>query len=155
VSYRPEFAYGTPEGFDDEPFVYSFDASNTPAITGVLASGTTLTNIPFLLQQDAPFILHGWRIEVSGGGDNTLRVQVKDPQGNYLMDDYTPVGLVSGSFGQNPPGAVPVLVCPPRPCPAGGVFTGFLKGDGGSIAALRFIFYGVKRYKQCVERCAA
>ena len=48
---RPQFAFkDAPEGYEDQDFVYVFDASNTPALAQVLAPGQSILNIPLQLQ---------------------------------------------------------------------------------------------------------
>lgn len=115
--YRPQSAYKTPDGYRDEPFDYYFDelspqlinilnvqASSVPYVTA-LTVGSQITGIPFQLDPDAEF---HWKSTVVGirnqdftsgagapsnGSDaSTIVLRWRDPYGNYLSNDYEPVG---------------------------------------------------------------
>jgi hypothetical protein len=118
---RPQFPFETPDGFEDCDFEYYFDNSNTPALnTSTLAVGQQINGIPLPLQQDAPFYC---RAIVIDNPTAALGVRFRDSAGNYLSDDFIPVGLVSGMPpGQHPPvGPLVVILEPEAPFPKGGV----------------------------------
>jgi hypothetical protein len=164
--YRPQFAYNTPAGCRDIPFVYTFDASNTPYLAADI-NGLTLDYIGLALEQDAPFYwratqLGPLRIIVAGVTSSyalpNYGVYFRDPYDNDLADTH--VGAVRGWF----PGAMSIssawLTGLPVPleseiyCPPGGVINAFLKvpaldASGGKSYSTSFNFYGVKRYREC------
>ena len=108
---RPQFAFkDAPEGYEDQDFVYVFDASNTPALAQVLAPGQSILNIPLQLQSDAEFLLRGIEVfDLSG----TAVMRLRTPNGDYVQSDWTPALDYAGH---------PVPVEPAVPCPAAGVF---------------------------------
>ena len=108
---RPQFAFKeAPEGFEDEDFVYVFDASNTPALVQALAPGESILNIPLQLQSDAEFIVRGIEVFDTSG---LAQIRLRTPQGDYLQSDWTPALDYAGH---------PVPVEPAIPCPAAGVW---------------------------------
>jgi len=155
--YRPQFAYSTPAGCRDEDFVYYFDGSNTPLLNQNL-QGLTVSNIPLVMQQDAPFYWRGVKLGVQGGGGAgafpDLTVQFQDPYQNNLSDDL--VSALQYGFPQNPDStANGRLLGPPVPlepeiyCPPGSYILLFLKASNASLQMLRVSLYGVKRFKEC------
>lgn len=115
MSYRPQFAYPTPEGFQDEEFVQYFDSISNPALATVLAAGAEIRDIPLILDSNAEFHIRG--IEVALENNNELGIQIRDPYGNYLSDGYVPAGAYSGQqlgdVGACPVALESEIVCPP------------------------------------------
>jgi hypothetical protein len=121
--YRPQFPYlPAPEGFEDEDFIYYFDAQNTVAFGIVLAlpPGEDFRDIPLQLQRDGEFRWRGVQVSNPGGA---LALQFQTPDGTALSDDYVPAevysGLPGGVSGQ--PGGVPVPLEAEIVCAAGSV----------------------------------
>ncbi len=76
--YRPQFAYPpTPPPCQDQRCVYSFDATNTPALNRTLAAGAESGRIVLQLDTGADFLLRAietfsqvsLRLEDSGSGN--------------------------------------------------------------------------------------
>ena len=57
--YRPQFAFKSPIGCEEQRCVYSFDFTNTPVLTTTLAAGANIDRIPLRLDKDADFYLRG------------------------------------------------------------------------------------------------
>lgn len=152
MSYRPQFAYPQAVGFEDEAFSYSFDATNTPALTGTLAAATSqLSGIPLPLQQDSSFLWRAIKVELPpmGAGSN-LYIQFKDCQGNYLTDTLVPIDQYAAPTGLQIAGTGSVVLEPERPCPAGGVITVYFQNaTGGALSFPKITLLGVKRFAPC------
>lgn len=121
MDYRPQFAFPSPpEGYEWQPCIYQWDASNLPALGSLaLATGQESGYIPLQVDADVPFILHA--IKLGTGGVN---VEILDPEGNQLMDTYVnPVQFAS----QFPP--VTVLEGPGIEVSPGAVFQVRFKGQ--------------------------
>jgi hypothetical protein len=164
--YRPHFPYATPIGCRDLDFTYYFDGSNTPQLNQNV-SGLEIPNIPLTLEQDAPFMWRGFKVnadrELSGGtAPDTYvapnwQVRFEDWAFNKLQDDY--IAAVLTGFPQNPWSINRAkLTGPPVPfpceiyCPPGSVQWFFLKAgslSGGDSHFASVCLYGVKRYKEC------
>lgn len=174
--YRPQFAYPTPDGCRDEEFTYFFDSSNTPML-GASLSAVTLSNIPLVLDQDAPFYWRGAKLglllAVLGEGITrryefpNIQVKFQDPFQNDLSDGLIPA--TQSFFPMNPlnfgtaAGAglpvrsalftgAPVPLDPEIYCPSGSCILFFLKSPALellSTASLSVTLYGVKRFKEC------
>lgn len=115
--YRPQFAYETPQGFEDEPFEYWFDKNTVAALGSKLTSGQQLTDIPLQLDPDADFY---WRAIKITASSNDFYIRFRDPYGNYLSDyipGYNYVG--SPTVAQAPFGSTPVVLDSEIECPAG------------------------------------
>lgn len=84
-----------------------------------LAVGQETGDIPLFLEPDVPFRWRG--IDVTG--PLNFGIRLKDPDGNWLSDDYVPLEVYSGYPGAAPgqPGAAPVPLDLDIPCPAAGV----------------------------------
>ena len=145
--FRPQFAYPTPAGYRDEQFHYAFDSFNTPLLSGTVAAGALVSLIPLVLQTDAPFFARGIKVATVGGSN--LKIQFKDPWGNYLSSAPLPINLYVNPGGAAGPGFSPVVIEPEIQCPAGGIFWVWLQNTSGApVAAPAISFYGVKRYKE-------
>jgi hypothetical protein len=153
LSFRPQFAFPTPAGVRDEQFTYTFDATNTPALSGTIPTLQTRESIPLLLQPDTEF---RWRaVKISARGGSSLGVKFQDPYGNFLSDDfipcnagYTPSGL-GGLVGSQPVVLESEIVCPP-----GGVVWAYLENPTGGTYTIdiEIALLGVKRISDV--RCA-
>ncbi len=167
--HRPQFAYSTSPGCRDIPFIYTFDASNTPYLAADI-NGVSLDYIGLPLEQDAPFFWRGIKL-------GPLRVIIAGVTSSYALPNYgvyfrdcydndiadTHVGAVRSWFPQNPLSlGSSLLGGPPVPleteiyCPPGGVIQAFLKvptltSGGGQSYSTSFSFYGVKRYRECAS----
>jgi hypothetical protein len=119
--FRPQFARPPAcPGFIWQPCVYQFDSTNTPAFAQIaLASGDESGYIPLPLDKDAPFVLMAIKIQQS-----TVNVQIWDPDGNELMDDY-----VSSPEYATDLCPFTVLEGPGVECPKGSVFQVRLQGQ--------------------------
>lgn len=84
--YRPQFAYPRPTPpCEDQRCVYSFDATNLPALSGTLAAGIQTGRIPLRLDKDAAFLLRGITIE------GAVSMRIEDTDGNPLSDSENAV----------------------------------------------------------------
>ena len=171
MSYRPPFAYSCPAGCRDVPFVYTFDASNTPVLNQDI-NGLTLPYIQLPMQQDAPFFWRGIKagpLRVIIGGVTSsyalpnYSLMFWDAYENPLADcpvagPYVPASLFG--FPQNPLSINSALLTgPPSPieelyCPPGGVVQAFLQvatltAGGGQTYSTSLSLYGVKRFREC------
>lgn len=117
--YRPQFAYPTPEGFQDEDFVHYFDQSNTTQLNAALAlaAGATIENIALQLQTDAPFSWRGLKIN----GPANFAIRFRDPYGNFLSNDYLPLPLEYSPQETSVRGSNVVPFGDEIKCPAGSV----------------------------------
>lgn len=117
--YRPEFAYETPEGFEDEVFEHYFDKNNVPALGQPLTSGQQLLDIPLRLDPDADFYWRAIKITASSGN---FFIRFRDPFGNQLSEFIPAYNYVpSPTRAQAPAGSAPVPIEPEIACPAGSI----------------------------------
>lgn len=158
--YRPQFAYSTPEGCEDQRCHYSFDGSNTPTLRGNLAAGTFLFGIPLPMDNDADFYLRGFQLEPSG-----LMLRLEDPHDNPLSDSGNLVPAAGTQFDNyehpalygEPDGAGIVTLESDEWgvfCPRGGRFLLHVFNPTAAPIALATIIvnlHGVKRYSG--EKC--
>lgn len=167
--YRPQFAFKSPAGCEEQRCVYSFDLTNTPVLATTLAAGATISRIPLVLDKDADFYLRGVNtmpipsgpvVILSGVG---LEIRLEDPMGHALSDrenllqeaDYQYPELYSEMNGA---GIVPLDNCDDYGvyCQAASRLYLHLFNNGtASINLALFILnlHGIKRYSG--ERCAA
>lgn len=148
--YRAQFGYDTPKGFRDEQFHYTFYGYNTPMLTGSIAAGAILANIPLVLQTDAPFLLRGWKVSQAAApfSNPQLSIQFKDTWGNYLSSGLVPIALYAPPVNASVGGFMVNPVEPEIRCPAGGVLWVWLQNPTASpVPAPQISFYGVKRYR--------
>ena len=90
--YREQFPFcPAPAGFKWEPIIYSFDPTNTPALSVLLSSGQETDDIPLLLDSDADFYWCGTRASIGG-----LQMQLKIPYTNPVMDQPIEDALYAG-----------------------------------------------------------
>jgi hypothetical protein len=151
--YRPQFAYDTPKGFRDEQFHYTFFGFNTPMLVANIAAGAILSNIPLVLQTDAPFLWRGVKVSPASSAfaNPQLNMQFKDAWGNYLSNKLVPAALYMPPVNANVGGFAVVPLEPEVRCPAGGIIWLWLQNPTGSpVAPPQISLYGVKRYR--VER---
>lgn len=94
--YRPQFAYPTPEGCEDQRCHYSFDGSNTPSLVGNLGAGLSTPKIPLLLDSDADFFLRAIQLQPGLG----LQIRLEDGDGNPLSDSGN-IAVAAGIQKQN------------------------------------------------------
>ncbi len=165
--FRPQFAYSTPAGCRDVPFIYTFDASNTPPLA-IDINGKTIDYINLPMEQDAPFYWRGTKLgplRVIVAGVTTAyqlpnySVYFRDCYDNDLHDGR--VAAERGDWPMNPLAFNSSLLGgPPVPlenelyCPPGGVITAFLRvptltSGGGQSYSTSFSLLGVKRYREC------
>ena len=155
MSYRAQFAYPpAPRGFHDEDFIHYYDAISTPTLGQIMPAGSTLRDIPLVLETDADFIARGVRI--FGFVDFRLR----EPNGGYLSEQppaNPPIlfhSYVGGGIIIFPAGLVELPTVPLDSeivCSAGSAFLLYLYNAlpipmqvNGTIA-----IFGVKRYADC------
>lgn len=149
--YRPQFAYATPAGYEDQDFQYSFDGNtNTPLLdgpTGQINSGVNVMNIILPLQPDEVFLWRGWKVLTSVTGVMPLYIQFRDPSGNYLS--LCPVPIMHIAFPSGAPvwGTSVVPIEPEIACPAGSnvLINISYPGTGTAFNLPRVVLYGVKR----------
>lgn len=158
--YRPQFAYSTPEGCEDQRCHYSFDASNTPFLVGALAAGRFLSKIPLPMDSDADFYLRGFQLEASG-----LTLRLEDCYGNPLSDSGNLIPAAGTQFndfeapalyGESDGAGVVALESDEWGvfCPRGGVLCLYLFNATAAPINLSSIIvnlHGVKRYSG--EKC--
>jgi len=154
IPYRPQYAFGTPPGFRDEQFHYSFDATNVPVLGTAIGAGLTVRNIVLQLQNDAEFILRAWKIQVSPPGRSSLALTIRDPYGNYLSASH----LMLNNY-LTPGGAVGIgqMVVPCEAeirAPIGGFFDLTLYNPTlGNVTPGAFTLYGLNR-REALGRAA-
>lgn len=167
--YRPQFAYSTPKGTEDHRCHYSFDASNLPVLTGLLAAGASTGRIPLLLDSDADFFLRAIQIQdrvlplllLSSG----LRIRIEDCYGNPLSDSENLPAAVGTQrdnyespalYGETDGAGIAALETDEQGvyCPSGGRLTLYVFNPTAAPVALSAIvlnLHGVKRYSG--EKC--
>ena len=64
--YRPQFAYSTPEGFEDVDFDHYFSAATIFGLDPGVGNPQEITNIPLTLDPDAIFCWRGIKDSESG-----------------------------------------------------------------------------------------
>jgi hypothetical protein len=152
--YRPQFAYATPDGYEDQDFQYSFDGNtNTPLLgslggtAGELAPGVNLMNITLPLQPDEVFLWRGNKVITPIFGVLPLYIQFRDPMGNYLSLCPVPIIHIAYPSGAAGWGTAVVPMEPEIPCPAGSnvLINVSYPGTGVAFPLPRVILYGVKR----------
>ena len=149
--YRPQFAFsGTPQGFRDEQFHYSFDSEDIPVLGTPIAAGAFIGNIVLQLQNDAEFILRSIKVELDAGPSNLFGI-IRDPYGNYLSAVPLPfAGYLTGSGAES----LGYLVVPYESeihAPIGGFFELFLYNETANpVTPPAFTLYGVNR-RECVR----
>lgn len=106
MNYCPQFDSATPQGFEDQEYVFWFDGANTVALFRGMAIGDSRDGVPLALDAADPFYLRAIQIVLPSGGEYSVRF--RDQAGNYLTDGYVP----SLDF-QPGPGLVlePALLC--------------------------------------------
>ena len=124
MSFRPQFPFPTPEGYQDEEFTQYFDATSVPGLSGALGSGEVAIGIPLQLEPNVAYLIRG--IQVALNDADVFGVVFKDPYGNPLSDDFVPVGCYSGQQ-EAPVGGEVVVFEGEIECPPGGTFTVDLK----------------------------
>jgi len=124
MSFRPQFPFPTPEGYQDEEFTQSFSSLTVAALSAALGLGEESTGIPLALEPNTAYLVRG--IEVSTSSSDPIGVRFADPWGNFLSDGYVPAGGYSGQQ-LAPVGACPVIFEGEISCPPGGIFTVDLK----------------------------
>jgi len=146
--YRPQFAYATPDGYTDQDFSYSFDGNtNTPLLSGTIASGVFVQNIVLPLQPDEVFMWRGWKVISYSIAVMPLYVQWKDPLGNYLSLAPVPIAHIALPSGATGWGSLTVAIEPEIPCPAGSNPVMYIANPAPSstVNLPRVVLYGVKR----------
>ena len=97
MPYRPQFAYLTPPGAEDQDFDHYYDSGNTPGLN-IPPGNMPISSIPLNIDPDADFLWRGLKIPM-GGGLLPLFVRFRDPNtGRYLQDDFVP----AWNFAVNP-----------------------------------------------------
>jgi hypothetical protein len=82
--YRPQFPISpAPEGFEWVPTIYSFDATNTPALSLAITGTQQTDDIPLLLDDDADFYLMAIKVNAP-----LVKMILKDPYTAPLVDDF-------------------------------------------------------------------
>jgi hypothetical protein len=150
--YRPQFAYATPEGYEDQDFSYSFDFSNTQALatsSGFVTPGLIMANVIMTLQPDEVFLWRGWKVVTSDAALTALFIQFRDPQGNYLSPAPVPMVHIAFGSGAKGWGRATVPIEPEIPCPAGSNvlcnISNPTNSAGFNVPVPRIVLYGVKR----------
>lgn len=94
--WHPQRLIETPEGFEDNPYVYPF---NDTAFNITLAHGQEVVGLPIEMDEDADFYL----CSIAFLWDNApkwLGIKLRDGYGQYLSDDYLSIigfGYAAGS----------------------------------------------------------
>ena len=97
MPYRPQFAFATPPGNEDQDFDHYYDSGNTPGLN-IPPGNMPIMSIPLNIDPDADFMWRGIKIPM-GGGLKPLFVRFRDPNtGRYLQDDFIP----AWNFAVNP-----------------------------------------------------
>jgi hypothetical protein len=164
MSFRPQFAYLTPEGYQDERAQFPFDQRQCP---GLLGPGGVFYNQVLRLDDDAPFHWRGISWEdpdpyffLAGA----IAIRLRDPFGNFMSDSFVPIlDYAQGYYIMQPwtaaPPVGPSYVAPFAGgmgvpfadeiiCPASSVIQIDILCLNGSVCATpvgRFMARGVKR----------
>jgi hypothetical protein len=147
--YRPQFAFQTKAGFQDEQFHYSFDSTNVPALGVAIAGGAYANNIVLQLQNDAEFILRSIKVQTGTTASN-LYLTIKDPFGNYLSAVPLPLTNYLTAAGGAVLGQLEVPFEADIQCPLGGFFELFFYNPTAApITPPSFTLYGVNRRQFC------
>ena len=153
MSYRPQYAFVTPPGFQDEQFHYSFDSTNVPVLGTAIQAGQRVENITLQLQNDAEFILRAWKA-LSGSAVSNLYMTIRDPYGNYLSATPLPLGNYLTPGGVQIAGSMEVPFESEIIAPAGGFFQLNLWNiTTGPVTPGAFTLYGVNR-RECGRMAA-
>lgn len=115
----PQFVYPTPDGFQDQDFVHYYDQLSEALLSSALSLsvGSEIVGIPLTLQNDAPFLWRGVKVN----GPTNFGIRFRDQAGNYLSEDYVPLPLGYAPDLQAILGVPPVVLEPEIPCHPGGV----------------------------------
>lgn len=143
--YRPQFAYPTPPGYQDRPFIHSFDGTTVKLLSGNIANGVFLQNIMLPLDTDEMFLWRGWKVQSYSINFLSLYFQWKDPFGNYLSPTQVTadhIGVPSGTAGF---GFATVPIEPEIICPAGAMLSCYIFNPSVQVALPRVVMFGVKR----------
>ena len=117
---RPQFAFTTPAGFEDIPFVRPVVGGQDPVIE--IPAGQYLNDYIIQMDNDAVQIFRSLFVEgVQQGQLASLQMQLRDAFGNYLTDGYVPLWLYCWGAGSTPPDGgsgrakvfEPEVYCPP------------------------------------------
>ena len=107
--YRPHFAYGTPEGCQDESYEYYFDITVQPGETPAVVIGP--------LDKDAEYRWRGIRLNSDAAVGQEVAVQFRAPFGDLLSDDLVNIQIYGeGPFNGGGGQAVAFdeeIICPP------------------------------------------
>jgi hypothetical protein len=93
--YRPQFPYITPSGCQDQRCPYSFDLTNTPALTGSLPAGQSIHGVPLPIDKDADYYLRGVQSSDLGLG---FQFRLEDPLGHPLSDTDNVLNTINFEF---------------------------------------------------------
>jgi hypothetical protein len=131
---------------------YVIGPNQIPALASVTAN-TTLTGIPFHLDEDAPFLLRGraFRVRYDTStsnhrqtGINQVQLRFTGPDQNFLATDPVPSNIDMAFAGQC---GNFLRVYPQIPYPAGGTINLDIVNNGAAtLTNLTFYFRGVKLY---------
>lgn len=166
--YRPQFAYSTPEGFEDYDFDHFFSSATIPALNPGVGNPREITNIPLPLDPDADFCWRGLKIPnlaIINGASNVpfnVALRFREPNnGRYLQSAYLPIwmyGLV-GFDGTDLTGGIVVAFESEIVCPAAAnVMVDQLASvlaDGSFVYLGQISLVGAKRYKKGGGSCNA
>lgn len=156
MTYRPQFAFETPAGFDDEQFHYSFNHENVPALATAIPAGVTVRNIILQLQNDAEFVLRAWKVQLGAGatGSTNLYLHVRDPYSFPLSAVPLPLNNYMSPGWISPIGSMLVPIGPETVCPIGGFFSiDLYNPTAGPLVPPGFTLYGVNR-RECGRMAA-
>jgi hypothetical protein len=155
MSYRPQFAFVGRQGFRDEQFHYSFDASNVPILGTAILAGQRVENITLQLQNDCEFILRALKVQATDDSVSGLYCTIQDPFGNYLSAVPLPLSGYFTGGGAISVGRMAVPFEAETWAPLGGFFRLDLWNvSTGSITPPAFTLLGVNR-RNLFERRAA
>lgn len=160
--YRPQFPYPFVKDCEPQRCHYSFDATNTPALTQTLDPLTQTSAIPLRTDRDADFLLRAWQMNGTRSRGRTIVLfRLIDPYNNPLSDEGNAnqtQNFEDPFLGAVADGASPVVMESQNwgiYCPAGSNFNLLLynqTANPADLSGIALILHGVKMYSS--KRCA-
>jgi hypothetical protein len=84
MTWHPQRLMDTPEGWEDQPYIYAFDDTDFAI---ALSHGQEVVGLPIEMDQDADFYLCSIAF-IWDGAPKWLGIRLRDGYGQYMSDDY-------------------------------------------------------------------